>query len=191
MKPTRHVSLAVLAVAVLACAACGPADRPGSPAQVSTSPAAASTSAPASASASETPMPKDYAFSQAPGPQAPETQVPQPGASWTPAAETDAVATATKAMVAFANPGVGEPQWFEDLKPYLTAETAESMSYTDPQNVSVHAVTGDGKLIKDPANAFGAVIEFSTDAGTYSVQVVRIGDAAPWQVATIAPVGKK
>lgn len=187
----NRFSWLIVPVTVLACVACGPADKPGSPVEVPTSPAASQETASASASASETPVPKDYTFSQAPGPQAPETEVPQPGASWSPAAETDAVATATKAMVAFANPGVGEPQWFEDLKPYLTPETAESMSYTDPQNVPVHAVKGEGKLIKEAANPFGAVVEFSTDAGTYSVQVLRIGDAAPWQVATIAPVGKK
>lgn len=186
MNTSHRISLAVLAVAVVACTACGPAARPAS-----TGPAMHNTSSPASASATATPVPTDYPFSQAPGPQAPETEAPQPGASWSTAAESDALATATKAMGLFAHPGSGEPKWFEDLKPFLTPDTAESLSYTDPQNVPVHAVKGAGKLTRDPANPFGAVVEFSTDAGTYSVQVVRIGDAAPWQVAAIAPAGNK
>lgn len=187
MNTSHRISLAVLAVAVVTCTACGSADKPTTPGPALTS----TTSSQATASATDTPMPKDYPFSQAPGPQAPETEVPQPGASWSTAAESDALATATKAMGYFAHPDSGEPKWFDDLKPFLTPDAAESLSYTDPQNVPVHAVKGAGTLVKDPTNPFGAVVEFSTDAGTYSVQVVRSGDAAPWQVAAIAPVGNK
>ena len=92
-------------------------------------------------------------------------------------------------MALFAHPESGEPGWFQDLKPYLTADAAESFAYTDPANVPVHRVLGAGTLAADVGNPFGASITFSTDAGTYSVQLVRSGDAAPWQVATIAPVG--
>lgn len=193
MKPAQHFSLALMVATVLGCAACGSADNPTSQGQPGTSTAVAQSTPPVSATATATEMraPTGYQFSQAPGPQAPEPEASQPGASWSPGAEADVVATASKAMAAFGSPEVGEPEWFENLNPYLTADAAESMSYTDPQNIPVHAVKGAGKLLKDTANPFGAVVEFSTDAGTYSVQVVRIGDAAPWQVATIAPAGNK
>lgn len=187
----KTLCLAAVAVTVLACAACGPADGPAGPGTVST-PRASSTAtatASASSSASAPPVPKDYKFSQGPGPQAPPPQAPVPGASWTATARADALATATKAMALFARPESGEPKWFDDLKPFLTADAAESFAYTDPANVPVHQVRGAGTLATEAGNPFGAVIKFSTDAGTYSVQVVRIGDAAPWQAASIAPVG--
>lgn len=187
MKSIQHFSLALLAVTVLACAACGQDRNPAPAGPASTTPAASQTPS----GTAETPIPTDYEFRQMPGPQAPEMEVPQPGASWSAAAEKDALVTATQAMAAFANPMAGGPKWFEDLKPYLTPETAESFSYTDPHNVPVRAVKGPGTLIKDAANPFGAVVQFFTDAGMYSVQVVRIGDGAPWQVAAIAPTGNK
>ena len=189
MNHIKHLSLIVLAVTVLACAACGAADEPAGPGPAGS--ALASSPAAVPASPSETPVPTDYQFSQAPGPQAPEPPAPNPGASWTETAKADALTTATKAMGLFAQPESGEPKWFQNLKPYLTADAAESLSYTDPSNVPVRQVLGAGILVTDPGNPFGAVIKFSTDAGTYAVQVVRIGDAAPWQVATIAPAGNQ
>lgn len=187
------VALGVLVIAGLSCTACGPTERPGNASGTNTAlTTARPTGATASASGSSTaPVPSNYPLNPGPGPQAPPSQAPQPTASWTAAAEGDALAAAAKAMGFFAHPESGEPKWFEDLKPYLTPDAAESFSYTDPANVTVHKVLGKGALKKDAGNPFGAFIEFATDAGTYSVQVVRVGDAAPWQVAAIAPAESK
>ena len=164
------LSLALAAAVVVVCAACTPSTKQAAAGPVGASPSAsraavATTAAglvPAS-TAAPTPIASDYAFSQDPGPQAPSATAPAPGASWSATAKADALVTATKAMELFARPEAG--------------------------NVPVHQVLGAGTLVNDAGNPFGAVITFSNDAGTYSVQVVRSGDAAPWQVATIAPAG--
>ena len=157
--------LALLAV-VLLCAACAPAANT-TPAPA---PSTATPSAPVSLSAGS-------------GPQAPGGTVPPTiGISW-----DQAVDVAEKAMADFARPAVEETQWANDLARWLTPQATADYSAVDPANIPASKVTGSAKLTVDEANGYGVLAAVPTNAGTYTLQLLRTGKDAPWKVNRLTP----
>lgn len=164
-------SLALTAV-VLLCTACAPA--------ANTSPApATSTGATASAPVS---------LSADSGPQAPNGTVPATiGISWDQPSKDAAVDTAQKAMTDFARPGMQDKQWADDLARWLTPQATADYSAVDPANVPATRVTGPATLTVDNTNGYGVMAAVPTDAGTYTLQLLRTGPEAPWKVNRLTP----
>ncbi|MFC8523925.1 hypothetical protein [Pseudarthrobacter sp. NPDC057230] len=164
-------SLALTAV-VLLCTACAPAANTTPVPATST---AATASAPVSLSAGS-------------GPQAPGGTVPATiGISWDQASKDAAVDTAQKVMTDFARPHMEDKQWANDLARWLTPQATADYSAVDPANVPATRVTGPATLTVDEANGYGVMAAVPTDAGTYTVQLLRTGPEAPWKVNRLTP----
>ena len=162
--------LALLA-AVLLCAACAPA--------ANTTPTPAESTTPPS-----TPV----SLSVSSGPQAPGGTIPATiGISWDQASKDRAVDVAEKAMADFARPGVEERQWANDLARWLTPQATADYSAVDPANIPANRVTGPATLSVDEANGYGVMAAVPTNAGTYTVQLLRTGKDAPWKVNRLTP----
>lgn len=160
----RHLPL--IAVALL-CAACAPAgDTTPAPA----GPPVGTPSAPVSLSAGSGP--------QAPGGTAPATT----GISWNQASKDKAVDVAEKAMADYARPAVEDNQWANDLARWLTPKATADYSTVDPANIPATRVTGPARLTVDETNGYGVTAKVPTNAGIYTLQLLRTGKDAPWQV---------
>lgn len=165
----KKPALVLIAVALL-CAGCAPASNT-TPAETQT----ASPSAPVSLSASN-------------GPQAPGGTVPPTiGISWDQASKDQAVDVAQKAMADFARPTVGDQQWANDLARWLTPQATADYSAVDPANIPASRVTGPATLTVDEANGYGVTATVPTNAGTYTLQLLRTGKDAPWKVNRLTP----
>ena len=130
----------------------------------------ATASAPVSLSAGSGP--------QAPGGTAPATT----GITWDQASKDKAVDVAEKAMADFARPDVEETRWANDLARWLTPQATADYSAVDPANVPANRVTGPAKLNVDETNGYGVTAKVPTNAGIYTLQLLRTGKDAPWQV---------
>ncbi|MGG6382470.1 hypothetical protein [Paenarthrobacter sp. NEAU-H11] len=162
--------LALIAVALL-CAACAPA--------ANTTPAPAESTAPPSAPVS---------LSAGSGPQAPGGTAPATIViAWDQASKDAAVDIAQKAMADFARPGLGEEQWANDLARWLTPQATADYSAVDPANIPASRVTGPAMLNVDEANGYGVMAAVPTDAGTYTVQLLRTRKESPWKVNRLTP----
>ena len=161
-----------LTAAVLLCTACAPA--------------ANTTPAPATSTAATASPP--VSLSAGSGPQAPDGTVPATiGISWDQASKDAAVDTAQKAMTDFARPGMEDKQWANDLARWLTPQATADYSAVDPANIPATRVTGPATLTVDEANGYGARAAVPTDAGTYTVQLLRTGPEAAWKVNRLTP----
>ena|GEM_PF-1105983 len=164
--------LTLLAVALL-CVSCAPAgNTTAAPTSASTRP---TSSAPVSLSANSGP--------QAPGGTIPATS----GIAWDQASKDEAADVAENAMADFARPTVEEKQWANDLARWLTPQATADYSAVDPSNIPVSRVTGPATLSVDEANGFGVMAAVPTNAGTYTVQLLRTGKDAPWKVNRLTP----
>ncbi|WP_104062331.1 hypothetical protein [Arthrobacter sp. 4R501] len=163
--------LALLAVALL-CVSCAPAANTTPAETASTTPTA---SAPVSLSANS-------------GPQAPGGTIPaSTGITWDQASKDKAVEIAQKAMGDFARPNVEEKQWANDLARWLTPQATADYSAVDPANIPANRVTGPATLTVDEANGYGVTAAVPTNAGTYTLQLLRTGKEAPWKVNRLTP----
>ena len=165
--------LSLLAVALL-CVSCAPAANTTTAPPESAGPAPTA-SAPVSLSAGS-------------GPQAPGATVPATlGITWDQASKDQAVDVAQKAMADFARPAVEEKQWANDLARWLTPQATADYSAVDPANIPANSVTGPAALSVDEANGYGVTAAVPTNAGTYTVQLLRTGKDAPWKVNRLTP----
>jgi hypothetical protein len=165
--------LALLAVALL-CVSCAPVANttPAPPEAAGPAPTA---SAPVSLSAGS-------------GPQAPGGTVPATlGITWDQAGKDQAVDVAQKVMADFARPAVEEKRWANDLARWLTPQATADYSGVDPANIPATRVTGPATLSVDETNGFGVTAAVPTNAGTYTVQLLRTGKDAPWKVHRLTP----
>jgi len=163
--------LALLAVALL-CVSCAPAANTTPAEPPSTTPTA---SAPVSLSANS-------------GPQAPGGTVPaSTGITWDQGSKDKAVEVAEKAMADFARPGVEEKQWANELARWLTPQATADYSAVDPANIPANRVTGPATLTVDESNGYGVTAAVPTNAGTYTVQLLRTGTEALWKVNRLTP----
>ena len=151
---------------------------------VSCAPAANTTPAPTESPTASAPV----SLSANSGPQAPGGTVPGTiGISWDQASKDAAVDTAQKAMTDFARPTVAEKQWANDLARWLTPQATADYSAVDPANVPATQVTGPATLTVDETNGYGVMAAVPTDAGTYTVQLLRTGPESPWKVNRLTP----
>lgn len=163
--------LGLFAAAALLCAGCAPASNttPAPPESTATSSSRVSLSADS-------------------GPQAPGGTVPRTiGIAWDQASKDQAVDVAQKAMADFARPSVGDRQWANDLARWLTPQATAGYSAVDPANIPASRVTGPAKLAVDEANGYGVTAAVPTNAGTYTLQLLRTGQDAPWKVNRLTP----
>lgn len=161
----------VLVATALLCAGCA------QPAQ--SNPASSETPATGSAPVS---------LSAGSGPQAPGGTVPPTmGIAWDQASKDRAVDVAEMAVADFARPSVSEEHWANDLARWLTPQATADYSAVDPANVPATRVTGAATLTVDEANGYGVIATVPTDAGTYTVQLLRTGMEAPWKVNRLTP----
>ncbi|MBT1003973.1 hypothetical protein KIH31_15395 [Paenarthrobacter sp. DKR-5] len=166
MKPT----LTALA-AILLCTGCASAatTRPASPSSTS------SVSSPASLSAGGRP--------QAPGGTVPASI----GIAWDEQSRKDAATVASRAMADYARPGSDRTRWANDFARWLTPRATADYSTVDPANIPVSKVTGPATLRVDETNGYGVTAMVPTNAGTYTLQLLRTGRDAPWKVNRLAP----
>lgn len=163
--------LALMASIALLCAGCAAASN--------TTPAPAKTTARPSAPVS---------LSADSGPQAPRGTVPPTiGISWDQASKDRAVDVAQKAMADFSRPSLEETQWANDLARWLTPQATADYSAVDPVNIPATGVTGPATLTVDEANGYGVTATVPTNAGTYTLQLLRTGKDAPWKVNRFTP----
>ncbi|WOC63411.1 hypothetical protein RI444_22905 (plasmid) [Paenarthrobacter sp. AT5] len=161
----------VLVATALLCAGCAQTAH--------TNPSSTETQATASAPVS---------LSAGSGPQAPGGTVPPTmGIAWDQASKDRAVDVAERAMADFARPSVGEEQWANDLARWLTPQATADYSAVDPTNILANRVTGPATLTIDEANGYGVTAAVRTNAGTYSLQLLRTGKDAPWKVNRLTP----
>ncbi|RNL51737.1 hypothetical protein [Arthrobacter oryzae] len=153
---------------------------------VSCAPAGNTTTAP-TASTSQPTASAQVSLSADSGPQAPGGTIPATiGITWDQASKDEAVDVAGKAMADFARPAV-EDKWANDLARWLTPQATADYSAVDPSNIPVSRVTGTATLSVDGANGFGVMAAVPTNAGTYTVQLLRTAKDAPWKVNRLTP----
>jgi monomeric isocitrate dehydrogenase len=111
------------------------------------------------------------------------------GLSWDAESKDAAVEVAGKAMADFARPGTEEKQWANDLARWLTVQATADYSAVDPANIPASTVTGKASLTVDEANGYGVIAKVPTNAGTYTLQLLRTGQDAPWKVNRLTPPG--
>jgi hypothetical protein len=105
------------------------------------------------------------------------------------ASQTDAVAAAERVVTVFARPTLDEVQWWNELVPLLSQKGAAAYEGTLPSNVPVTAVTGAGVVL--PASTeVATLVEVPTDAGLYTVTLVRDSADQPWLAERIRPAGQ-
>ncbi len=115
-----------------------------------------------------------------------ETIKPQTVPEWDEESRRGVVAAAEAAMRAFARPEADYRTWWAQLEPLLTPQAAQDYAYVDPANVPAREVTGPGELAWD-TSAYVGRVEVPTDAGTYTLLLIRQDADSPWLVARITP----
>jgi hypothetical protein len=122
--------------------------------------------------------------------QAPATQATQYAEPvWNEAAENAARSVAMLAMNDFARVDRDADAWSNALARWLTPQAASDFVDTDPAEVPVMEVIGPPKLVVDLNNGFGVTAIVPTDAGEYTVRLLRQSAEHPWKVTRIAPPG--
>jgi hypothetical protein len=155
---------------------------------VSCTPAANTTTAPPASAAASPTSSAPVSLSANSGPQAPGGTIPATiGITWDQASKDEAMDVAENAMTDFARPAVEEKQWANDLARWLTSQATADYSAVDPANIPVSRVTGPARLSVDEANGYGVTAAVPTNAGTYTVQLLRTGKDAPWKVHRFTP----
>jgi hypothetical protein len=155
---------------------------------VSCAPAANTTPAPAESTSSTPTASAPVSLSANSGPQAPGGTIPATtGITWDQASKDKALEVAEKAMADFARPAVEEKQWANDLARWLTPQATADYSAVDPANIPTNRVTGPARLTVDEANGYGVTAAVPTNAGTYTLQLLRTGKDAPWKVNRLTP----
>jgi hypothetical protein len=155
---------------------------------VSCAPAANTTPTPTESTSSTPTASAPVSLSANSGPQAPGGTIPATtGITWDQASKEKALEVAQKAMADFARPAVEEKQWANDLARWLTPQATADYSAVDPANIPTNRVTGPARLTVDEANGYGVTAAVPTNAGTYTLQLLRTGKDAPWKVNRLTP----
>lgn len=169
----KRSSLIALGLAgTLAMGACARGDQSGS----DTGPAE-----PVSAQRSYTPAPSG-AVDEDTG----QTITPAPVPSWDSAARQGALAAATTAMRTFARPDLTYDSWWDAVKPLMTTQAQQDYSYVDPANIPAAKITGPATLLTE-GSAYTASVRVPTDAGPYTVLLIRQDGTSPWQASLFTP----
>lgn len=111
----------------------------------------------------------------------PSVPAPEPSPSTTSIPEVEAsqyTAAARTFMQTFARPPAAVPaeQWWQKVKPLLSAQAAQDYQGTDPANVPFTRITADPELVPAAGSAQGSgltVARVETDTGTYLVVMTK------------------
>jgi hypothetical protein len=172
----RHRCVPVLALVVAAVAGCAQTaatTAAGSPPPAATT---ASTTPPPSWSAAPAPPPLDDA-----GPTEPEATAATPD----PAAAAQARTRATAFLRAFARTDLDQQTWWNGVVGYFTPAAAAIYESTDVHNVRVHQVEEGSATLLPDTTRYRAQVAVDTDAGAYTVVLVRADDE--WLVDRAIP----
>ena len=131
------------------------------------------------------------ALTPAPAPHGQAGQNPDPAdvanPPWTEEAKTSAIQVAVEAMGLYARPKTPAATWLADLAPMTTQEFQAEYVKANTAFIGVSRADSTGKLDFVPENGFGCTVTVGTDAGTYTVQLLRIDAAHQWRVNRIVP----
>ncbi len=123
---------------------------------------------------------------QGPNDEDQDHQEPEAVPTWDQAARADALEVARRTMQAFGRPTLDEATWWKELAPLLTTAAVVAYTGTDPAEVPVNTISGEPVLAED-SSAYLARVAVPTDAGTYTVLLVREGAGQPWLAERITP----
>lgn len=115
-----------------------------------------------------------------------QTTGPKAPAVWDDASRAAVIAAAETAMTAYARPSVDPNMWIEDLTPLLTPKAAKDYNFIRNGNIPATQVTGAGVIVNDDS-VYLAHVEVPTDAGTWTVMIVREYGDSPWLVERFTP----
>lgn len=115
------------------------------------------------------------------GPDEGDASPTPPDADSAQQARTGAVAF----MRAFARTDLPQQQWWDGLAGYFTPAARAIYQSTDVANVPVHKVVEDSAKLRPGATKFRAEVTVDTDAGTYTVTMIRAG--GDWLVDRATP----
>lgn len=109
--------------------------------------------------------------------------------TWGEDAAFTARVAAAETMTAFVHTDLPPDQWFNELRPHLTPEAQTAYSYVDPANVPATRLRGatDEWAAEPDGTPYVATVHVPTDIGTYTVQLVRDGEGAPWLASRLDP----
>lgn len=141
--------------------------------------------------ATQGPTATSKALTPAPAPHGQAGQNPDPAdvanPPWTDEAKASAVQVAVKAMGLYARPKTPPAIWLADLAPMTTQEFQAEYAKTNTAYIGISRADSTGKLDFVPENGFGCTVTVGTDAGTYTVQLLRIDATHQWRVNRIVP----
>lgn len=106
---------------------------------------------------------------------------------WTGEAKASAVSVAVKAMGLYARPKMPLESWLAELAPVTTQEFQAVYATTNTDFIAVSKADSTGELDFVPENGFGCTVTVGTDAGAYTVQLLRIDADHRWRVNLIEP----
>lgn len=115
-----------------------------------------------------------------------QTTGPKAPAVWDEASRAAVIAAAETAMTAYARPTVDANTWITELTPLLTPKAAKDYNYSRNSNIPATQVTGPGVIVKDDS-VYLAHVEVPTDAGTWTLMLVREYGDSPWLVERFTP----
>jgi len=92
---------------------------------------------------------------------------------------------ATAFMRAFARTDLPQQQWWDGVAGYFTPAAWPIYRTTDVANVPVHKVVEDSATVLPGSTQYRAEVSVDTDAGTYTVMLVRAGE--DWLVDRATP----
>ncbi len=169
--PWRSV-LSALAVVLLA----GCSVQPGTTAGGSPDASAGRSGARGSSAGEAVPHDLDMAV---PSPPLPPTADDTSGAA--------ALDVATRAVAAFARPGLDADTWWTELAPMLSPAAQAAYVGTDPAEIPVTGVSGEPHVVDDVSSPYLATVAVPTDSGVYAVLLSRTGAGAPWLIERLDP----
>lgn len=115
-----------------------------------------------------------------------EKPTEQVEATWDDDVRQAAREAATAAVNAFADVDRSADAWWKNLSPLLTPQARAVYEDVDPRNVPVREVTGAAK-VTDESSTLLTEVEVPTDAGAYTVMLVRADGGSPWLAEQIRP----
>lgn len=176
----RFTTILLAAVALTACGQ-GRSDVPRAGATtgaISSPPAATAPTAATRASTNPAPAPPPLDDA---GPHEGNVSPAPPDASSAQQARTRTGAF----MRAFARTDLPQRQWWDGLAGYFTPAARAVYQSTDVANVPVHKVVEDSAELRPGTTKFRAEVTVDTDAGTYTVTMIRAG--RDWLVDRATP----
>lgn len=170
-SPRYYVLAAAVAVGLVGCGR-----SPESPPVVTAAPGPAPTGSVAvSTSPASVPLPLDDG-----GP----TDAGAAGAPG-PRSVGEARARAEAFLRAFARTDLSQQQWWAGVSGYFTPAAAPVYALVDVAQIPVHQIVENSAAVRAGTTRYRALVSVRTDAGTYTVTLLRGGEA--WLVDRVTP----